>query len=326
STRKRMVGGFYSYDNQEERQDLGTLCKGRSDERGLLQCEVKLEKGGQVELRAVASDAQGRESVAASSVWVSGSGELWFGGQNDDRIDVIPARKSWAPGEQAQFQVRMPFREATALVSVEREGVLQARVLQLEGENPTVSVDIKPEWGPNVYVSVLVLRGRLREVPWYSFFTWGWSQPLNWYKAYSEGGGEFVAPTTTVDLSKPTYRFGLAGIEVTSQQDALDVKVSTDRSQYAIREQAKVDIQVLGKDGAPAAGASVALAAVDQALLELSPNGSWDLLGAMRALRSYNVLTATAQSEIVGRRHYGRKAVPAGGGGGKSPTRELLDT
>eukprot|EP01036_Dinobryon_divergens_P054395 gene54395-72688_t len=30
--------------------------------------------------------------------------------------------------------------------------------------------------------------------------------------------------------------------------------------------------------------------------------------------------------EIIGRRHYGRKAVPAGGGGGKSATRELLDT
>ena len=33
-----------------------------------------------------------------------------------------------------------------------------------------------------------------------------------------------------------------------------------------------------------------------------------------------------AQMEIIGRRHYGKKAVPAGGGGGKSPTRELLDT
>src|SRR3546814_6480931 len=30
--------------------------------------------------------------------------------------------------------------------------------------------------------------------------------------------------------------------------------------------------------------------------------------------------------EVVGRRHDGRKALPAGGGGGKSPTRELLDT
>ncbi|WGQ34297.1 MG2 domain-containing protein [Alcaligenes faecalis] len=326
SIRKRMVGGFYSYDNQEQRQDLGTVCEGRSDEQGLVQCDVKLEKGGQVELRAIARDDKGRESVAASTVWVSGSGSLWFGGQNDDRIDVIPAKKTWAPGEKAQFQVRMPFREATALVSVEREGVLQAQVVQLEGDNPTVSVEIKPEWGPNVYVSVLVLRGRLRDVPWYSFFSWGWSQPLTWYKAYSEGGGEFVAPTTTVDLSKPSYRFGLAGIEVSSQQDALDVKVSTDRNQYAIREQAQVDIQVLKPDGSPAAGASVALAAVDQALLELSPNTSWDLLTAMRALRGYNVQTATAQSEIVGRRHYGRKAVAAGGGGGKSPTRELLDT
>jgi uncharacterized protein YfaS (alpha-2-macroglobulin family) len=38
------------------------------------------------------------------------------------------------------------------------------------------------------------------------------------------------------------------------------------------------------------------------------------------------VETSTAQMEIIGRRHYGRKAVPAGGGGGKSGARELLDT
>ncbi|MEO6985245.1 MAG: alpha-2-macroglobulin family protein, partial [Paralcaligenes sp.] len=79
-------------------------------------------------------------------------------------------------------------------------------------------------------------------------------------------------------------------------------------------------------DGKPAANGQVAFAAVDQALLELSPNKSWDLLNAMRQLRSYGVETSTAQMQIVGRRHYGRKALPAGGGGGKSPTRELLDT
>src|SRR5690606_30859603 len=63
-----------------------------------------------------------------------------------------------------------------------------------------------------------------------------------------------------------------------------------------------------------------------EALLELAPNDSWDLLAAMRQERSYGVHTATAQMQVVGRRHYGRKALPAGGGGGKSPTRELLDT
>ncbi|RZI90802.1 MAG: alpha-2-macroglobulin, partial [Variovorax sp.] len=66
--------------------------------------------------------------------------------------------------------------------------------------------------------------------------------------------------------------------------------------------------------------------AVDQALLELMPNDSWNLLEAMLQRRSWGVSTSTAQMEIVGRRHYGRKAVPAGGGGGKGATRELLDT
>src|SRR5690606_28434917 len=32
------------------------------------------------------------------------------------------------------------------------------------------------------------------------------------------------------------------------------------------------------------------------------------------------------QLEVVGRRHYGRKAVAAGGGGGSIPTRQLFDT
>src|SRR5690606_28866644 len=95
---------------------------------------------------------------------------------------------------------------------------------------------------------------------------------------------------------------------------------------YQLRENAKVAIEVTLPDGTPAAHGTVAFAAVDQALLELASNDSWDLLSAMRQLRSYGVETATAQSEIVGRRHYGRKALPAGGGGGASPTRELLDT
>jgi hypothetical protein len=61
----------------------------------------------------------------------------------------------------------------------------------------------------------------------------------------------------------------------------------------------------------------VALAAVDQALLELMPNTSWNLLDAMLQRRSLGRGDSTAQMEIIGRRHYGRKAVPAGGGGGK---------
>ena len=40
STRKRMVGGFYAYDDRTETKDLGSLCTGTTDDRGLLQCEA----------------------------------------------------------------------------------------------------------------------------------------------------------------------------------------------------------------------------------------------------------------------------------------------
>jgi uncharacterized protein YfaS (alpha-2-macroglobulin family) len=326
TSRKRMVGGFYTYDNKTDVKDLGAVCSGQSDARGLLLCEAELKEAGQVELIATAADKDGRESKAASSVYVTRQGELWFGGEDHDRIDVLPEKKNYQPGEVARFQVRSPFRFATALVAVEREGVIETHVVQLNGQDPTVSLQVKPEWGPNAYVSVLALRGRLREVPWYSFFTWGFKAPREWWTAFWYEGREYVAPTALVDLSKPAYRFGLAEIRVGTQAHRIDVKVASDKPSYPVRGKAQITISARLPDGKPAAGAEVALAAVDQALLELMPNDSWNLLEAMLQRRSWGVSTSTAQMEIVGRRHYGRKAVPAGGGGGKGQTRELLDT
>ncbi len=326
TSRKRMVGGFYTYDNKTETKDIGTVCSGKSDARGLLLCETELKDAGEVELVASATDSEGRDARAASSVYVTKQGELWFGGEDNDRIDVLPEKKSYQPGEIAKFQVRSPFRFATALVSVEREGVIETHVVQLNGQDPTVTLQVKPEWGPNAYVSVLALRGRLREVPWYSFFSWGWKAPREWWTAFWYEGKEYVAPTAMVDLSKPAYRLGMAEIRVGTRAHQLDVTVASDKPSYPVRGKAQVTITAKLPDGKPAAGAEVALAAVDQALLELMPNDSWDLLNAMLQRRSWGVSTSTAQMEIVGRRHYGRKAVPAGGGGGKGQTRELLET
>ncbi|WP_321797004.1 MG2 domain-containing protein [Caballeronia sp. J97] len=327
SSRKRMVGGFYAYDNHTEVKDLGTLCSGKSDDHGIVSCDAKLKESGNVDLIAVAKDGDGRASNASTSVWVTRADELWFGGENTDRIDVLPEKTSYEPGETARFQVRMPFRSATALVAVEREGIVETRVVELNGKDPTVELKVDEAWGPNVYVSVLALRGRIREVPWYSFFTWGWKAPVEWARAFWYEGRQYQAPTPLVDLSKPAFRYGLASIRVGTASHRLAVNVSPDAKSYTVRSKAHVKVKVALPDGKPApAGTQIAVAAVDEALLELMPNQSWDVLDAMLQRRAYGVETATAQMEIVGRRHFGRKAVPAGGGGGHSATRELFDT
>ena len=333
--RKRLVGGFYAYDQQATRKELGTVCEGRSDARGLVLCEAALDAAGDVELVARASDEAGRISEAATSVWVTRRGEIWFEQDNDDRIDVLADKVAYEPGDTARLQVRMPYRQATALVSVEREGVVSSRVVTLQGSDPTIDVPIPrggtggdaqaSSWAPNVFISVLVLRGRVRHVPWYSAFQWGWRNPIEWWQAFRHEGPDHAAPTATVDLARPSHKFGAVQLRVGLQAHRLDVKVEPERSQYGVRETVRTRVRVT-HGGQPAAGAEIAFAAVDEALLELQDNDSWKLLEGMFPPRAWGVDTATAQGEIVGRRHYGRKAVPAGGGGGRNPTRDLFDT
>lgn len=304
--RKRLVGGVYSYDTQYESVDLGEVCRGNSDDQGAAECTVRIPARArgvqmQVVLQVKALDASQRVSHASTVMWFGdhdGEGEAWYEQGDSDRIDVVPERKKYEAGETAVFTVKMPFREATALVSVEREGVIDRFVVPLSGKEPVVKLPIKPHYGPNVFVSVLVVRGRVGD----------------------------VQPTALVDLGKPAYKLGIAEIEVGRKGYELKVEVEPMQTVYRTREEASVRVKVTRPDGSPARGGEFALAAVDEALLELAPNPSWQLLSRLMARRGYAVETATAQTQVIGKRHFGLKAMPAGGGGGRQPTRELFDT
>lgn len=325
TVRKRMVGGFYRYDSHTEHGKAHTVCSGRTDAQGVLNCELSFLQEGSFELVAVTEDDEGRLSRAYTTVWVSGSDGLWFGGSDDDRIDIIPAKQEWDVGEEAEFQVRMPFREAVALVSVEREGVLWSQVMRLEGREPVIRIPVSENWGPNAFVSVLVLRGRLYSLPWQSFFEGGWRKPNAWLEKWKEGQAA-TQVTTQIDLAKPALRVGLAELRLAEQVNRLQVSLTPQKATMKVREEASVRVEVKLPDGRPASNGTVTFIAVDEALLELAPNESWALYEGLHPRRSLWVGTASNQLEVVGRRHYGRKAVAAGGGGGTMPTRQLFDT
>ncbi|MFS2003840.1 alpha-2-macroglobulin family protein [Duganella sp. CT11-25] len=299
SHRRRLIGGFYAYENSSEIKALGAACEGRTDNKGLLICQVTAPASGNLILRAKTQDGEQRVAMTNRETWVADGADWWFSATDNDRIDLLPEKKRYEPGDSASFQVRMPFREATALVTVEREGIIDTYVRPLSGSAPVFTIPVKQQYAPNVYVSVLVVRGRVAS----------------------------VAPTALVDLGKPAYKLGIAPLKVGWSANELKVQVTTDKPVYKVRDNAAVKVKVTRADGSPVpAGAEVALAAVDAGLLELMPNTSWELLEAMMQQRSLQVQTATAQMQVVGKRHFGRKAVPAGGGGGKGAGRELFDT
>ena len=118
--RKRLVGGFYAYEHSVETKRIASLCAGKTDSKGLLICEGRSPVSGNVILQAESVDDAGNKTAAHRDVWVAGKGEWWFDVSDHDRIDLLPEKKRYEPGDKAVFQVRMPFRQATALITVER--------------------------------------------------------------------------------------------------------------------------------------------------------------------------------------------------------------
>jgi len=287
SHRKKLVGGVYGYENKTVYKNLGKLCSGKTDAKGLFECKVKTKHSGNLYMELSSTDTKGRLSFTHLSLWVPGEDDWWFGQKATDRMDVIPEKKDYKIGETARFQVKMPYRTAHALVTVEREGVLDASVQNLSGKGPIVEIPVKGNYSPNVHIGVLAVRGRVGDPP----------------------------PTAIVDLAKPSFKTGQSEIAVGWDRHKLDVSLSTPKKSYKTNETFPLTVKVVAPKGRKLRDVDLAVVAVDEGLFELLNNNSWDLLSSMMRKRNNSVESATAQLQVVGKRHYGLKALPSGGGG-----------
>lgn len=309
SHREDLGNGLYRDHTEHRLEFLQRLCTGQTDKRGVLRCAPRLapiEESRGLIVRATGRDARQRLAVATARVtraWpridltaLRQSAESdaeravlerveriaqrvpdAFGGT--PTLQTADGRTDFAPGETAQLAVRMPFPAATALVTVEREGVLRAFVTRLAGDRPTLQLPIEARYAPKVTVSVLALRGRAADA---------------------------TPPSGHFDPGKPGYVRGDLELRVDPSPYRLEVAVHPSGEVHPVRALVPVRIQVRRADGqALPAGAEVAVAVVDEALLELLPNDSVALLEHMLSGRYNRVATTIAMDRVVGLRRQG---------------------
>lgn len=236
-------------------------------------------------------DARGNSIHNGSYFYAVGTGYVGWERRNDDRIDLIAEKSTLKPGETGRVMVKSPYEKTTALVTLEREYVIQHFVRELAGSAPVIDIPITEEHLPNVYVSVVLLQGRLAE------------------QKYSKEGD---------DLSKPSFKIGYINLAVDPGSKQLKLEVATDRPSYGPRDSVTVRLTATDFKNQPAL-AEVTLSAVDKGVLNLIDFQTPNPFNAFYGQRSLSVETAESRMHVIGQRNYGEKGENRGGGGGLEP-------
>jgi uncharacterized protein YfaS (alpha-2-macroglobulin family) len=204
--RRAEGGGFYTWETERREVPAGEWDVTTGEAPAAL--HVDLPGGGYFVLQAVARDADGRSTRTALSFYALGGGYTAWERYDHNRIDLIPEKTTYRPGDTARLLVKSPWETATALVTTEREGVRSHRTFTLDSTQQTVSVPVTEGDIPNVFVSVLLVKGRTA--------------------AY--------AATDTADPGKPAFRLGYAELKVEDSAKRLRVAVTADAERPAAAE------------------------------------------------------------------------------------------
>ncbi|MFO0597161.1 MAG: MG2 domain-containing protein [Myxococcaceae bacterium] len=254
---------------------------------GIVPCKFKPTTAGFYIFKGVVKDEQGRQHTASTGVYVTGSDWVAWQRNDTDRVEMVTDKASYDVGDVAKVLIKSPYPEAKALFTVEREGVLSRKLVDLKGSVMTIDVPITEEMVPNVFAGVMIMRSRVKE-----------------------GGVE-----TGDDPGRPNTRIGLVKLNVERKSKRLAVTVKTDKKDYQPRETVNVSIDVKDAAGKPASG-EVTLYVVDEAVLRLTSYQVPDPIASIYPERPLSTRLGEPLIHLVRMRSYGEKGEDQGGGGG----------
>ena len=290
SVRRAEGHGFYTWETQRKEVPAGAWALTSAMEPVPL--HVPLTSGGYFVLRAKAADDEGRLTSSEISFYALGEGYTAWARYDHNRIDLVPERRTYKPGEQARIMIQSPWERATALVTTEREGITTHRPFQLTSTQQSITVPIGEADIPNVFVSVLLVKGRSKAA-----------------------AGPSSEPDDTSDPGKPAFRLGYTELRVEDASKRLDVTVTANKEEYRPANAAKVDVAVKDQKGGPSA-AEVTLWAVDYGVLSLTGFRTPDVGGSVYVPKSLQVMNSDSRQRIISRRVLVPKGTDEGGGGG----------
>lgn len=244
------------------------------------------EKAGQYLVRVTAKDLHGNQAISEGIVFVSGPDAIAWDYRHPAQVDLVSDKTDYLPGETARVMVKTPI-DGEATITIERgDRVLRTQRATLSGNAPVLEIPLEAGDGPNVIVSMVVIRG---------------------------------AADSTRKFKMPEYRYGMCELRVGDPVTKLNVQVEPARAQVEPGEPIDVTLCVLDSNGKPVPDAEVTFFAIDDGIISLTgyerpmPGPIFDApipLGVKTGLTLFQLIP-----EDPAELEFGNKGYLIGGGG-----------
>ncbi|MDR1487723.1 MAG: hypothetical protein LBT62_07030, partial [Deltaproteobacteria bacterium] len=285
TVRRRGPGSTYLYNSQAADEKIEEIALKTSD--AVTEFQFTPPKSGYYWIKAALKDSKGNSNESSVTFYALGDDSVGWEYSNDDSLTIVSDKPEYAPGDTAKILVQSPFQSGQAFVTVERATISQKYVVDITSQAPVFDIPLTEDDGPNVFVSVILSQGRIAEKP-------------------DKNG---------VDLGKPAVRKGYIALKIPTNRDSLSVSVESDKPTYQPGADVTIKYQVTDRDGKAFSDAEVALVVVDAALIQLSSDETYFPDRSLHSDRPLSVMTVNPIDSLIGRRNWGLKGQPDGGGG-----------
>jgi len=199
-----------------------------------------VKDAGDYLLSLESKDSNGRSSKTVVRFYATGSNWVRRATETPSDIEMIADKELYLPGETAHILVRSPVEKADYILTIEREGIFEKKIIHLEGGQSMLDVPVNEKYLPAFYVALTSFTKR--EAP-----------PADLYEP---------------DLGRPRSLFGILGLKVSTKPIELEVGISPSQPSYKPGREAEVTVKVT-RNGMPVANAEVTALAVDRGVLDL---------------------------------------------------------
>jgi uncharacterized protein YfaS (alpha-2-macroglobulin family) len=238
-----------------------------------VRCTFRPKAGGTYRVTARVYDDRERPNESELTLWVAGGKTPPRREVSQERVELIPDRKEYRPGDVAEILVQAPFTPAEGIMTLRRSGLVRTERFQMDGPSHTLRVPVEEGFTPNVYVQVDLVGAAAR--------------------AGADGQADEKLP------KRPAFASGSVNLSVPPLARKLLVTATPRDKALEPGGETTVTVEVKDAAGRPVEGSELAVVVVDESVLSLTGYKVADPLAVFYAQRGADVTDYHLRKDVL---------------------------